>query len=41
MQGKPVEEIAFVAGENVVLNARNPWRPLRRLGFLNDSYALH
>src|ERR1700730_18926384 len=38
MQAKPVEEIAFVAGENIVLNARNPWR---RLGFLNESDALH
>jgi hypothetical protein len=38
MQAKPVEEIAFAAGENIVLYARNPWR---RLSFLNESDALH
>src|ERR1700730_16147765 len=38
MDAKPVQEIAFAAGENIVLNARNPWR---RLGILNESDALH
>jgi hypothetical protein len=41
MQAKPVEDIAFAAGENIFLNARNPWRPWRRLGLLNESDALH
>ena len=42
MHAKPVEEIAFAAGENIVLNARTPRRrPSRRLGFLNESNALH
>jgi hypothetical protein len=42
MEAKPVEEIAFAAGENIFLNARYPWRrPWRRLGVSNESDALH
>src|SRR4029077_13479312 len=42
MQAKPVEEIAFAAGENIFLHARYHWRrPWRRLGVLNESDALH